>query len=69
MIKHWLMISEDERCEMVASYFHFAGTTSDPPCEPGQLWEDVRILTLLESGAWDPLWMVRAKRTDQAVPQ
>lgn len=63
----WLEISEDERCDMVADYLHFAGTGSDKPAaevgKPGELYSDVEILNILpRSRQGDPLWVVRAKR-------
>ncbi|EJT98375.1 hypothetical protein DACRYDRAFT_110817 [Dacryopinax primogenitus] len=37
VIRRWLEVGPAERCEMVASYFWFAGTTGEKPCEPGVL--------------------------------
>lgn len=72
-MKRWLDISEDERCDMVADYLHFAGTADSCDTDPGpitgnsikagQLYDDIEILTILErSWKGDPLWVVRAKR-------
>ncbi|KZO99420.1 hypothetical protein CALVIDRAFT_561280 [Calocera viscosa TUFC12733] len=79
VIRRWLEVGEEERCELVACYFHFAGTGTGTgtgigegegrACEPGELWEDVQIVTVLEpSSAGDPLWVVRGTRTANAVP-
>jgi len=71
VVRRWLEVGEEERCDMVASYFHFAGTSEgEGGCEPGQLWEEVEVVTVLEKG-WvgDPLWVVRARRTGVGVPQ
>ncbi|KAK9896151.1 hypothetical protein P389DRAFT_171166 [Cystobasidium minutum MCA 4210] len=66
VVGRWLHISEDERCDMVADYFHFAGTSHDEGtlAKPGGLFRDVEIVTVLKpSRSGDPLYVVRARRT------
>lgn len=54
-------MDEDERCDMVADYFHFAG--NDGSSEPGDLYHSIEIVTALKrSWSGDPLYVVRAKK-------
>ncbi|BFZ64909.1 Nitrilase [Saitoella coloradoensis] len=71
VVGRWLRISEEERLEMVAKYFHFArspfghNTDQQPQSnfEPGQLYGAIEKITLSDGQGWtDPLWIVRAKR-------
>lgn len=72
VVKRWLDITEEQRCDMVADYLHFAGTGAGTPAEdttskatitPGHLYGDIEILTVLEkSWSGDPLWVIRAKK-------
>ena len=48
-ISRWLRISEEDRLQMVGDYLHFAG------------YSDIEIVTLSDSGRYDPLWVVRAR--------
>ena len=67
----WLNLSEEERLDLVASYFHFAGTpyagevSKEGPAvsvAPGALWEDIRSEIVVPEGRSDPLWVMHAKR-------
>ena len=61
----WLNLSEEERCDMVADYFQFAGTTSASGAahdKAGQLYDTIEIVTVLpKSRSGDPLYVVRAR--------
>lgn len=61
----WLNLSEEERCDMVADYFQFAGTTAASGTShgvAGQLYDDIEIVTVLpKSRSGDPLYVVRAR--------
>ncbi|PRP85309.1 ubiquinone/menaquinone biosynthesis methyltransferase-like protein [Planoprotostelium fungivorum] len=59
VVGRWLQISERERTEMVADYFHFAGC---PQKQPGELFDQIEIVTLDDGKRSDPLWVVRAQR-------
>ena len=64
VVGRWLKIDEEERCDMVADYFHFAGTSdATESVKPGQLYENIEIVTILErSWTGDPLWVIRATK-------
>jgi hypothetical protein len=50
---------------MVADYLHFAGTSSQSTdtAQPGQLYKEVEIITVLKpSWTGDPLYVVRARK-------
>lgn len=53
-VGRWLKISEQERLNMVGDYLWHAG------------WRDIEVITVVEPGSWvnDPLWVVRATKTE-----
>lgn len=63
MVTPWLNMSEEKRLELVASYFHFAGTSykSSPSqsTKPGDLFDQIERIDLGSKG--DPIWIVRAR--------
>ena len=69
-------MSTTDRINLVASYFYFAGTpyakdtpsNAQPGPKPGQLFEEIESLVIVPEGRReDPLWIVRAKKRDDAV--
>jgi len=70
VVKPWLDMSTNSRVDLVASYFHFAGTSyaSTPggivtAVQPGDLFEGIESITIVPEGRGvDPLWIVKATR-------
>lgn len=58
VVGRWLKVSEQDRLEMVGDYLHWAG------------WKDIEIVDVVKGGFMtDPLWVVRARKLDEAVGQ